>query len=73
MPFEFDEAISLWEDSNRLVISAKSLDEPRFALIAEWNGMIWVAIYTERSGNIRIISVRHARTEEKELYYGDQE
>jgi uncharacterized protein len=66
---DFEEAQDLWLDSYRLEIQAKSDDEPRFALIAEWNGKLWTAFYTVRKSGIRLISARHSRKGEKELYH----
>lgn len=66
----FENATRLWDDSHCIVIPAKNVDEIRFALIGQFQGILWTAIYTERNGLTRIISVRHSRIEEKELYYG---
>ncbi|MBQ0832393.1 BrnT family toxin [Marinobacter sp.] len=82
--FEFDEAKSqanldkhgidfvaaqkLWKDPYLLEIRAKSEDEPRFALIGKIDERYWSAIVTYREGHIRLISVRHSRKKEVELY-----
>ena len=84
MPFEFDPAKSesnpakhgidfvaaqmLWEDPDLLEIPARIVDDPRFLVIGKINGNHWAGVITYREGNIRIISVRRARTEEIELY-----
>lgn len=65
----FKDAQALWLDAYRLEIQAKSDDEPRFALITELNQNLWTAFYTIRETRIRLISVRHSRKREKELYY----
>ena len=65
---DFEEAKTLWLDEERLQIRAKSEGEPRFALIAQRDGKIWSAFFTLREGNIRIISVRRARENERKLY-----
>jgi len=65
----FEEAQSLWVDSKRVEISARTIGEVRKLLIAELNNEIWSAIFTVREKNIRIISVRKARKNEKEIYY----
>jgi uncharacterized DUF497 family protein len=67
---DFVEAQNLWMDQNRLVIPAKDLDEPRYLLIAKHEAQVWSAIYTIRGQNVRIISVRRARNNEKEIYEG---
>ena len=61
---DFVEAQKLWDDPNRLEISARTQDEPRSLVL----GKHWSAITTDRPPNIRIISVRRSRTEEINLY-----
>ncbi len=84
MPFEYDpsksqsnrekhgidflEAQELWADENRLEIPAKTVDEVRNIVVGQIKGKLWSAIITYRGENIRLISVRRARDEEKELY-----
>jgi uncharacterized protein len=84
MPFEFDEqksisnkikhgidfieAQNLWNDPERVEIPAKNLDEPRNMIIGRIGMNIWSTIYTIRKKNYRIISVRKARENEKEIY-----
>ncbi|MBN1790743.1 MAG: BrnT family toxin [Bacteroidales bacterium] len=86
MPFEFDdkksisnkakhgidfiEAQKLWNDPERIEIPARNLDEPRFMIIGRIGMDIWSGIFTIRNKNIRIISVRKARENEKEIYEG---
>ena len=62
---DFMEAEVLWEDPNRIVISARSTYESRFLLIAEREGTLWSTVYTSRGENIRIISVREVLSYEK--------
>jgi len=65
----FDEAKLLWQDKNSLVVSAKVVDnEERFALIARLNSKCYVAIFTLRGSNYRIISVRRCRKIEEQNY-----
>lgn len=66
---DFEEAQSLWEDPNRVIVPARSQTEERYALIAATRASIWTCIFTVRGKNLRIISVRKARNEEKEGYY----
>lgn len=84
MPFEFDtqksatnkqkhgidfvQAQALWNDENRVIFPARTVDEKRFVLIGLIDQKHWSAIYTVRNENIRIISVRRARKEEVKLY-----
>jgi uncharacterized DUF497 family protein len=65
---DFLEAKKLWEDPYRIEIPAKYLDEPRYLLIGKIKNKCWAAIFTYRLKKIRIISVRRARKNEKEIY-----
>jgi len=65
---DFYSARKLWNDVNRIEIPAKWIDEARFLLIAKLDKEIWSAIYSLRNKRIRIISVRKARENEKEIY-----
>ncbi len=65
---DFESARELWMDSNRIEIPARWVDEPRFFLIAKLKKDIWSAVFTRRKNRIRIISVRKARDNEKEIY-----
>ena len=65
---DFVEAQSLWNDPMLLEIPAKTDDELRFLVIGQIDGKHWSAVITYRGGNIRLISVRRARTEEVALY-----
>jgi uncharacterized DUF497 family protein len=65
---DFIEAQNLWNDPERIEIPAKNLDEPRYMIIGRIGKNIWSGIYTIRKKNIRIISVRKARENEKEIY-----
>jgi hypothetical protein len=64
----FIEAQALWDDPDLLEIPARTTDEPRFLVIGIIKEKHWAAIFTYRSENIRIISVRRARDEEIALY-----
>ena len=65
---DFYSARKLWNDVNRIEIPARWVDEVRFLIIAKSDKEIWSAIYTLRNKRIRIISVRKARENEKEIY-----
>jgi uncharacterized protein len=69
---DFIQAQKLWQDEARLVITARSLDEPREAIIARIGRNCWTGIYTIRDHKIRIISVRKSRDEEKQSYHQSQ-
>ena len=64
----FLEAQALWNDPMLLEIPAKTDDEPRYLVIGLIQDKHWSAVVTYRADNIRLISVRRARTEEVALY-----
>ena len=65
---DFVEAQDLWNDPMLLEIPARTDDEPRDLVIGLIDGKHWSAVITYRGPNIRLISVRRARTEEVALY-----
>jgi len=67
---DFREAQQLWKDPLRLVIPARTTDEPRYLLVGKISERHWSAVFTYRGEAIRIISVRRSRKEEVELYEG---
>jgi uncharacterized DUF497 family protein len=69
---DFQAALLLWLDFDRVEIPARELDEPRVMIVGKIKGKHWSAIVTYRNGNVRLISVRRARTEEVEIYESDE-
>ena len=68
---DFEEAQALWNDPCAIEIVLNYPNEERHARIAklsEGGAEVWTAIFTLRSEGIRLISVRRARTREKEHY-----
>jgi uncharacterized DUF497 family protein len=66
---DFDQAQALWDDPNYVSRTARVVEEPRFQVIGRIGPTIWTATYTYRHEHtIRLISCRHARTEEQALY-----
>lgn len=65
---DFVEAQALWEDPDRIEITAVTIDEPRFIVIGKISDTYWSTIITYRGEKIRIISVRRSRREEIEIY-----
>jgi uncharacterized protein len=65
---DFIEAQQLWDDPMLLEIPAKTADEARYLVIGMIEEKHWSAVVTYRGLNIRLISVRRARTEEVALY-----
>jgi len=63
------EAQALWNDPDRVEGPGRSTDEPRFQVVGQIGETIWTATVTYRhEQTIRIISVRHARADEKAHY-----
>jgi len=65
---DFIKAKELWNDPDRIEIPTKFLDEPRYVLIGKIDDVFWSAIFTYRGDKIRLISVRRARRNEREIY-----
>ena len=66
---DFVEAQALWSDPERVEGQGRSTDEPRFQIVGQIGETVWTATVTYRhEETIRIISVRHARTDEKARY-----
>ncbi|UCG64178.1 MAG: BrnT family toxin [Deltaproteobacteria bacterium] len=65
---DFETAKNIWLDENRVEIHAPHPMEDRRIMIGKHHNKIWTAICTMRGNAIRIISVRHARKKEAELY-----
>lgn len=70
---DFVEAQALWKDKDAIVVSVHHPIESREALIANFNGKVWIAIFTIRGRKTRIISVRRARTTEERHYNESKE
>ena len=65
---DFLAAQELWNDPMLLEIPARTDDEPRYLVVGLIAEKHWSAVITYRGSNIRLISVRRARTEEVALY-----
>ena len=64
----FSHAELLWLDEKRIVVPARSITEPRAAIIAQHASTLWTAIYSMRGDSIRLILVTRSRNEEREGY-----
>jgi len=65
---DFEEAQALWQCKNHLVFDSVYINsERRHLLVGYIDGVCYVAVFTMREENIRIISVRRCRNNEKEL------
>ena len=67
---DFDQAMALWLDPQRVVAPARSRTEPRSLVIGVLEGQFWTALVTHRDEAVRIISVRRSRPEEVDAYRG---
>ena len=65
---DFDTAKALWNDVNRVEIQSPYPLESRSILIGRLDKKLWTAIFTQRRSAVRIISVRHSRKREANLY-----
>jgi len=65
---DFEEAVALWRDPDRLEQPARPMTEPRVLVTGRIGDTYWTAVVTYRHENIRLISVRAARREEKARY-----
>lgn len=65
---DFESAIDLWQDKNRIEFRLAYIEEDRFAVIGELQDKVWTAIATLRGHKIRLISVRRARDDERQNY-----
>jgi len=66
----FDAAQALWDDPMLVELPARTVDEPRWLVIARIGKQHWSAVVTYREGRVRIISVRRSRSEEVAIYEG---
>jgi uncharacterized DUF497 family protein len=64
----FFEAQGIWDDPERVEIPARTNEESRIMIIGRIGQSICAGIYTIRNNSIRLISVRKARKDEKEIY-----
>jgi len=65
----FEEAKLLWGDKNSIIVPANIINnEVRYAIISKLNQKCYVAIFTIRNENYRIISVRRCRKKEEKNY-----
>jgi uncharacterized DUF497 family protein len=67
---DFTEAQTLWRDTRRIEVPARTTDEPRWMVIGQIGGRVWSAVVTYRDEYVRIISVRLSRQSEVALYEG---
>jgi len=65
---DFFAAQQLWEDPNRVVVPARTIDKSRYLLIGKVFDKHWSAVFTLREETVRIISVRRSRPEGREIY-----
>jgi uncharacterized DUF497 family protein len=65
---DFESAKALWADPRGIETSSRYEGEPRLVRLAKIESKLWVAIFTYRETNIRIISVRRGRKKEELRY-----
>ncbi len=67
---DFTEAQTLWRDTHRIEVPARTTDELRWMVIGRIGGRVWSAVVTYRDEHVRIISVRPSRENEVTIYEG---
>ncbi|MCX6487751.1 MAG: BrnT family toxin [Mycobacterium sp.] len=67
---DFTAAQSIWRDTHRIEVPARTTDEPRWMVIGQIGDRCWSAVVTYRYEHVRIISVRPSRESEASLYEG---
>ena len=67
---DFASARAIWEDGEAVEVRSDRPPETRFMTVGRIGGLHWSAIWTEREGRVRIISVRRSRDSERRLYEG---
>jgi uncharacterized protein len=67
---DFAAAQSIWMDTHRIEVPARTTDEPRWIVIGQIDGRCWSAVVTHRDEHVRIISVRRSRENEVAIYEG---
>ena len=66
---DFEEAQKIWENPNAKIAYERSVEgEDRFSIVGYIQQRCFVAIFTLRDDNIRIISVRRCRKNEKRRF-----
>ena len=65
---DFRDAQALWGDPDLIEIPAMTTDESRFMVIGKITDKHWSGVITYRGDIVRIISVRHSRKEEIDIY-----
>ena len=65
---DFEEAQELWKDLALVELPARAADEPRWLLIGKIDRKHWSAVFTRRGENVRLISVRRSREDERRIY-----
>lgn len=68
---DFDQAQQIW-DGFHIKAHAKRRGERRYAVVGVALGSLWTAIATERSGAVRIISVRRSTAKERSAYVREE-
>jgi uncharacterized DUF497 family protein len=67
---DFTAAQSIWRDTHRIEVPARTTDEQRWMVIGQIGSRCWSAVVTYRDEDVRIISVRPSRESEVALYEG---
>ncbi len=66
-----DETQALWDAPYLIEAPANVTDEQRFLAVGTIGARHWAAVFSYRSGRVRIISVHRARKQETDHHEGD--
>lgn len=69
---DFVQAQDLWDDPDRVEVSARTIGEPRWLVVGCISDVHWSVVITYRDRRARIISVRRSRSEEVKIYAEDE-
>jgi uncharacterized DUF497 family protein len=66
---DFVDGAALFDGRNRLTVPSPRGSEERWVSIGELDGLLVAVVWMWRSGNIRLVTMRRARDEEKRQYH----
>ncbi|MDQ3655074.1 MAG: BrnT family toxin [Chloroflexota bacterium] len=65
---DFEDASALFDGRAHVSSPSPRAEEMRFATTAEFEGLLYTVIWTERGESVRVISLRRARHAEERKY-----
>lgn len=65
---DFVQTQKIWQDAGAYRADIRFEDEDRFYAVGMIDGRLWTAVCTMRGPNVRIISARRSRDDERKTY-----